>query len=867
MVEVQHITKVYGKGKKQTVALDDVSFVLPDSGFIFVVGKSGCGKSTLLNMIGGCDKMTSGEIVVDGNKFSSFKERDYDNFRCDYVGFVFQDYCLLEGLTVEKNVALALELKGGSSPEAVREALEKAELSEYADRYPDELSGGQKQRVAIARTLVKRPKLILADEPTGNLDAKSTRIILDILKEISKTTLVVIVSHDRSDAEEYADRILELSAGKIVGDHSRNPDALPVSISDGVIAVQRGTVFTEEQIENINAELAKGHARFAQIDTKFIPTAPPEKADTVRGFSSERLSGRGFRMLFSMFLKKRRVGIVVTALSIVFMIVVMGVCQLFTRFSPDAEIARLYTEDSLSGTIIMQKGVYDNEFSQTLNINRFVRVTEDDKEGFRAAGYEGGIYPLYNVSLMTHVVNPAVWNIEAYSLPEDTANYKQFYCGSGLGVLVTEKSYLAKVYGNGDGEIDLLSGSLETEGDGVVLTDYLADSILAYNPNLRSPGEDVYASLIGRVIFYRFRVSGVVGTGYRDRYGALIEAAKAGQTEFEHDLLTAFIEEADSTLNIGYSFNPDFCAAYCADRDLNRTVYYGTVEAKCDRGAATSKRFCTSHSSLKPGQAYVRKDFCSSLLGIPESELTNDVVGTEFTATRYEFVPQGEEPDFTMELTVAGLLDVTSGNGDLALSPEDYAKFKEYGTIPYALYFDDLDSVTELYAAGEELNYIVRSPLVSAMYTVAKAALVFTDMFKLIVALMLILTVVTLVAFGVGSVRRGMYDIAVIRALGGKTRDLTLMFVLEMLIVSAVCCVISVIGLALGANVCNSILVEGFVLLVKNVFMRRLRIIAFDWGIMLIDAALVLFLTVVGAIVPFLIMRRAKPREIIRAKE
>ncbi len=871
MIEVQGITKVYGKGKKATVALNGVSFTLPDAGFVFVVGKSGCGKSTLLNMIGGCDKLTAGEIIVDGNKFSTARERDFDNFRCGYVGFIFQDYCLLDGLTVFDNVALALDLKGEEGRERVEDALCRVCLSEYADRYPGELSGGQQQRVAIARTLVKNPRLILADEPTGNLDSVSTRIILDTLSEISKSTLVLIVSHNRADAEQYADRIIELSEGRVVADCSRNPSARDISVDEGGVVIQKGAVFSEAQIEEINAGLVASKAHIRQVDDKFLPTAEScENRIQVANFPSHKLRGKGFSRLLGMFLKKRRVGMIVTTLSIALMVVVMGVCQLFTQFSPDAEIARLYGDDSASDTLVMQKGAYTDDFSTTLDISRMVRVTEADIKGFRDSGYTGGIYPLYNVSLMTNTTVNPTWNIEAYSLPYDAANYKQFFCGSGLGVLVTDMGYLESVYGNENGKIELLSGSLETTGDSVLVTDYFADSLLAFNRNLRAEGSDPYAKLCGPVHMSRYRIAGVFKTGYRERYRTLFDAVQAGGSpaDFDADDFMAFIDEADSTLNIGYSFNPDFGEAYCTDSGLNRTVYYGTLEVKWGDHVASSRRFCTRTNSIKDGQVYIRRDFAAKLFGVDEDALSiEDIRGEKITLSRYEHVRQNEPCDFTAEFTIAGLLEVSGGNGDFAFSPADFEMFRKVGTIPYSLYFDDLSSVTKLYETAESLHYTVRSPLVLAMYTVARAALVFTDMFRIIIALMFALTVITLIAFGIGSVKKGMYDIAIIRALGGKTKDLAAMFIIEMLIVSVAVCLISVFGLALGAGACNSILVEGFVLLVNNIYMRQLHVIVFRWGTLLADAAIVLLLTVIAAAVPFFIMRKVKPRDIIRAKE
>ncbi len=870
MIELKGVTKIYHpKRKKRTVALQDVSFTLGDRGFVFIVGKSGCGKSTLLNMMGGCDKLTAGDIVVDGNKFSDFHERDYDNFRNDYVGFIFQDYCLLEGLTVEQNVALALDLKGERNDEAVREALEKVELAEYANRYPAELSGGQKQRVAIARTLVKNPKLILADEPTGNLDVKSSRMVLELMKEMAKDALVVIVSHNGRDAEEYADRIIELSDGKIIGDYSRNKDAEEISFHRDEIIIHKGPIFTEPELERINARISWGGVQLRQADDKFLPTASVESNRTKREFVSHKLSSRGRKTLFSMFARKRALGMVLTMVTVVFLFVVLGICQFFTQFSPNEEIARLITEESERSTFILQKGHKVNELSDEVQVTPFTRVSDTDIAAFRDTGYEGGIYPLYNVAMITYSRQDTSWEIEYYNFPADANNYGKFFCHTGRGVLVTEKSYLASIYGDENGELKLLSGTLETEGNKIIVTDYFADSILKYNPDLASFGNDPYQKLtVGTKLMSRYNIAGVIDTGYKERYADLIEQLN-GKTKLEDidaERYAALIEELNSTLNIGYSFNPDFYEAY--KKDGNATLHYGSMEVTYgDVTLTIASGFARRISGPKAGEVRISKREAAKLLGVAEDAVTEDMVkGMKLRLSgRY---PNEREapPNYTLEETVIGL-NGSGHDANFEFSHEDAHIVSAYGTIPYALYFEDMSRAVELYDAGLEHQYTVMSPLVAAMYTVSKAAMVFTDFFRLIVGVLLVLTAVTLIGFGVGSVRKNMYEIAVVRALGGKVKDLTWMFMLQMLIVSAAVCLLSVAGLYFGAGLCNGLIAEGFVSFVHNVFMRELNIIVFRWQVALLDAGVVLLLTALAAIVPLLVMRKSKPREIIRAKE
>lgn len=222
MIELKNVRKVY-KAKKtdDTLALNDVTVSIPSKGLVFIVGTSGSGKSTLLNCIGGLDKIDSGSIIIDNIDITKLNEHDLDKFRNSCLGFVFQDYNIIEDYNVFENVNLSLELQGKKDPKLVSETLNSLGLEGLEKRHINELSGGQKQRVAIARALVKNPNLILADEPTGNLDSKSSKQIFEILKRISKDRTVLVVSHDMEMAKTYGEIIIEISDGSIVKETKR----------------------------------------------------------------------------------------------------------------------------------------------------------------------------------------------------------------------------------------------------------------------------------------------------------------------------------------------------------------------------------------------------------------------------------------------------------------------------------------------------------------------------------------------------------------------------------------------------------------------------------------------------------------------
>ena len=218
MIKFINVSKEYRSKKGQvTKALCDININLGNKGLVFILGKSGSGKSTLLNILGGLDSKTSGHIYIDNKDIDNFNEKDFDSYRNTYIGFIFQDFNLLEEYNVFDNVMLSAKLlRKKVDKEEILSLLDRLGLKGLEYRNINELSGGQKQRVGIARALIKNPKIILADEPTGNLDSVSSKETFNLLKEISKEKLVVVVSHDLENANTYADKILELQDGKII---------------------------------------------------------------------------------------------------------------------------------------------------------------------------------------------------------------------------------------------------------------------------------------------------------------------------------------------------------------------------------------------------------------------------------------------------------------------------------------------------------------------------------------------------------------------------------------------------------------------------------------------------------------------------
>ena len=221
MLELKKIKKDYKTGDFIQHALKNIDLSFRENEFVAILGPSGSGKTTLLNIIGGLDRYTTGDLIIDGKSTKKFKDKDWDAYRNHAVGFIFQSYNLISHISVLENTMMGMTLSGVSFRERKRKALElldKVGLKDHAYKKPNQLSGGQMQRVAIARALANDPKIILADEPTGALDSKTSMQIMELIKEISKDKLVIMVTHNKELAENYASRIVNMKDGEIIGD-------------------------------------------------------------------------------------------------------------------------------------------------------------------------------------------------------------------------------------------------------------------------------------------------------------------------------------------------------------------------------------------------------------------------------------------------------------------------------------------------------------------------------------------------------------------------------------------------------------------------------------------------------------------------
>ena len=285
MLTLQNITKTYKSNSYKITALDNISLSFQDKGMIFITGKSGSGKSTLLNIIGGLDSADDGNIIINGRSMKDFSNKEFDAYRNFNIGFIFQEFNLIDDLTVKENIAVALKIQSKNHDlTTIDEALKIVGLEGLGYRNIKELSGGQKQRVAIARALIKNPNIILADEPTGALDSKTSYDLMSSLKTLSLNKLVIVVTHDDEYAYEFADEIITLNDGHIVSHLVLKDEYKEIKnekISNNILKVVSGNAI--DNVDDINSMLKKNDDNYVCLldNPELVTTAFPNDYEKV----------------------------------------------------------------------------------------------------------------------------------------------------------------------------------------------------------------------------------------------------------------------------------------------------------------------------------------------------------------------------------------------------------------------------------------------------------------------------------------------------------------------------------------------------------------------------------------------------------
>ena len=884
MIKIQDLTKIYkSKNRTNCMALDHVSFTLPDNGMVFVLGKSGSGKSTLLNLLGGLDEFEEGEIFFEDEKLSAFTQKDFYDYRCRHIGFVFQDFHLLEELTVEENIALVFDLESADHGDRIQYSLEKVGMAEYASRYPRELSGGQKQRVAMARAIAKDPEVILCDEPTGNLDADNSRQILNLLKEFSKTKLVIIVSHNIPDAETYADRILELRDGKIMRDEVRR-DGYDNTFSineEGTLTLPYNKTLSTEQIDKMVEGIRSNEVKkVVQNDDGFHKVG--ELIFRGRPYS-RRNAGMSFKntmRLTRTMMRNQYLRFLLTALTATLIVSCFSVFQSFLNYDVNNSLSRAMIENGFPAIAYQKAEVSGSETSLTTSY--LIHINEDDFATFRATKYGNQMYPLYTHTLPIQADSSD--QISKKTSRNARSNVTNFYVYETYGVLACTPEYLTRIFGN-NGELEVLAGDISQPNKGIIITDYVADGIMMGNPK-KYPD---YNSIIGVFENYKGyaygRIDAIIKTNYQDEYGDLkdrmMQMRSEGDTEGLKDLMASdeflrFAEKVQLTLGVSYTFSKDYIADTATSTDFGIIAYVGKMSFIINdvEGPASFSPQIVDESylqkdqkekeeeTLNPGEVILGETLYSSIMAASGQEIEKDNF-EPFDITMV-YRSRNDEAIGTRTYRVVALKK-QSTNG-FYLNTEDFLDARELTISPYAVYFGDPQSATTLNSVAESRNFVISNVENDTATRLNRLIITFSDLFRMFEVFLLAICVAYLAAFGSSVIQRNKYQIGIIKSLGGKTNQLARIFLAQLLVVGAMIFALSAFGIWGATSVANHILTSSMKTHM-NIDIFHYTIIDFFPNLAVIDLILVVLLTIISSLFPLIAVHKIKPINIIKAKE
>ncbi len=870
MIKIKSLNKIYkSKKRRKCHALNDINLTLPDEGLVFVLGKSGSGKSTLLNLIGGLDNVTSGSIEVDGNDLAKFKERDFCNYRNTHIGFIFQDYHLIDELTVYENIALSLGLRQIEVGDKIKLALEKVDLAGYEDRYPSELSGGEQQRVAIARAIVKKPRIILADEPTGNLDTNTATAIITLLKELSKECLILIVSHNTVDANHYADRIIELRKGEIISDKSRNRD-----FPDGVILAGEelvypdGATLSDKDIAFMNENAG---AKFVKRNDKFILTNEPKKEAKKVKIENKHLTFGKKLHLSGKFLKNKAFAISLSAFMVAVIMVIMALAQTVINFDAN-EIIAAEMKKSNQDHIVLTKSV-DEETQAQLDRQCHVKITDDDIQALYDAGYKGKIYPIYNHSLIITSRYNAMGM--AHSFFTDPR-----YLEEGVGMMIVDEQFLTDKYG----KLEYLAKADTQLSSGVIITDYIADSILKEKSDYTN-----YDDVVGGYYYLgwdvpQMYINGVIDTGYKERYAELFEMMETNPDltpadYAENEDFNQFVNEIYTSLGISYTFNENIFNDY--ENIFNeeghtarlwpyRLIVNGSIVYPCY--VSNWGYIVNDNPALTGNQIEISYVTYNELFGTEYTKETLDTfVPHTIKLSQYMYYDYAfEDCLLDEELLITRLVTYDNSqyyNSAMFVSEEMYNKFEKNNFFAYGLYLDGADGIGSALDAAQKLNFKQQNYILEGIHTMTKAVDVFIPIFELISIFLCIGVVFILMNFSSKMIKDKMHEIGILKALGAKNASIGVVFGLQVALIAVLTCILATVGYYFFIGLANDVLIESLKRLAPSNIVLDLDFLTFRPAIAAVNCGLIAVLALVSLVFPMIKIKVIKPVKIIKTKE
>ena len=834
MIELKDIKKTY-KSKKgvDTEALKGINIKFGDKGLCFILGKSGSGKSTLLNILGGLDNYTSGDIIINNKSTKDFKEKDWDAYRNTYMGFVFQEFNLLDNYSVEDNIKLALELQNKKcSADEVAEALKMVELDDVLKRKPNELSGGQKQRIAIARALIKKSEIILADEPTGNLDSETSKQVFNVLKKLAKNKLIVVVSHDEEAANTYADRIIRISDGMVVADSKEYTSA------------------TRKELKLVNAKLPFMYS---------------------------------FKMGLGNLLHKK-LKLVFSVLLIVLCLICFGLMVSVSSVDIDKEYIRIFEEKGPTEVSVQKykkKVNYKNLMLDAIKNmgDPFDSVEVDTVDENFVNEVKSKTNMEWDIEYkIKNNFEYLMWNYNTYRDISDT----MYYTGTNaIKVVEYDKELFSP---------NNLIGNEPVADDEIVISSYIADQIIhngilakenktqekaeSYKPNS-------YEELLNNGYYINFgnmlyvKVSGIID--YNDKLAKYSELKKIKWSTF-YDMDYSD-EEYSKLSNLSYDFYEDFDSLSLSRVYVNKTFIEKIDLKEENKSNSNSKIMIDNKSSDVDVFGYIINDVevinnnvKEKVTSLSKNEiLINTYILNLLTSGDYEKQLQENMLSDTFIDDVTFINTYIKNNNIINKKVKTAIcndKIYNKGVVSKLISKNlEINAVFRKISDVEELKTILKyypidgsDVLSSSVYSEDLIySVVGASEFELIgkygTIFFLIFAVIILMNFISDSIKFRKKEIGILRAIGCRSKDVIMMFIYECLALMVICLMISFPIISMFANHLNNLVLEAYKLSMDSMKFG----IAQMFGV----AAIMIVIVVIASIIPVRKLTKTKPIDTI----
>ena len=894
MLEVKNLKKIYSSKKgEDTVALKSINLRLPDTGLIFILGKSGSGKSTFLNVLGGLDSFDDGEIIINGKSSKFFKESDFDSYRNTYLGFVFQEFNILEDFTVGKNIELALQLQNTPvSKDDIDKILKQVDLEGFENRSPNELSGGQKQRVAIARALIKDPNVILADEPTGALDSETGKQVMDTLVELSQNKLVLVVSHDREFAEVYANRIVELRDGNVMSDITREVKRVKadnhIEIYDkSLIHIKKGGKLSNKDIEKINKYMGdvSDDTYLALAPIGEMQSAFPSKiqkfdkdTDIIKYTDTNQKSIKGntiardmissqlpfvdaLKMAYSNF-KSKKFRLVLTLFLSVLALVFFGFATILSDYDKDFSYVKTFYEgDAYMMSISKTEHIGNGSSSKNVVDVNFTDTSLDYLQNM-FNGRFAVTYDIHNIPKSPYDINKKVIaDTEVF----DASSHAVFKPVKFTGIIEDPNEIFEVAYGTyPDGENEC------------AISDLFADAFVENGMRigmgdgaLVRVGMDNYDQVIGKEIRVGgvvYTISGIFKTNYHT-YSDLFQAKSVAEIQEDTDLSVKMVHYTEDEAR----FMSKIIVDDGYSEDVKDSLFHYDakmiMDVNDDTGAYLSASATIDNTyDLGQGEVMISALYYRNLKYGNKSTRTFEQLETDFVDNnQYEFYSRISDNSsvngiaYAESFTVVGLIDDIDvlGNPVVYMNELDYDKMLDKLFLPKSL-------LTTANLSGETLNryvttlhdknYELSARNEDSLILIGDIMNQFVQLFYIASGVLAIFVTLLLYNFISVSIVHKRKEIGILRAIGARGVDVVKIFMLEGMMLGVIMILVSIPAVAVLSSIIN-----GYMLSVLPVLL-----VSFSFKQAFYMSLLTIFIIAISSFFPVRAIAKKKPVDAIK---